>query len=199
MPKAYATILPMDLHPLFVHFPIALLTVYSFFEVIRRFTKGPQWVTVRAVLVIAGTIGAFVSLQTGESAERLFQDSEFRNVLETHAFLATTVTWIYAFLAATYIAGWLERTSRKKVLPKTAETLVTHLWQFVSIIHRSPIPPILAIVGFLGLTVVGGLGAILVYGPDFDPMTSLLYRLLFQGRKPRQLVSKDIAKRGVLR
>lgn len=169
----------MDLHPLFVHFPIALLTLYSFLEVIRRFTKGEHWMKVRAVLVIAGTIGAFVSLSTGEGAERLFGDRTLHDVLEAHAIAANATTWIYAILAVSYLILWMQQTYPHP-------SLFHRIWEktrfgksLVSKIIGTPITPALAVLGFLGLSLTGALGAILVYGPQFDPVTSLVYNLLF--------------------
>jgi hypothetical protein len=55
-----------------------------------------------------------------------------------------------------------------RVIVRIAKTILT-----------TPIAPILAILGFVGLSIVGALGATLVYGPDFDPATSLVNKMLF--------------------
>ena len=172
----------MDLHPLFVHFPIALLTLYSALEVVRRFTKASYWMPLRAVLVVVGTLAAFVTLSTGEGAEELFKENEFRDVLELHSLLATVTTWLYAILAISYLLLWMARhTSFLQLLPKALERPAALLLRIASFIVDTPIAIVLAILGFLGLLLVGSLGAILVYGPAFDPVTSLVYKVLFGG------------------
>ncbi|MEI7477288.1 MAG: DUF2231 domain-containing protein [bacterium] len=57
------------LHPLFVHFPIALLMVYVGFEVISLFKKFKTDKTVfyiKLLMVVFGAIGASISSATGE-------------------------------------------------------------------------------------------------------------------------------------
>jgi uncharacterized membrane protein len=177
--KKKNTLEHMNLHPLFVHFPIALLTVYSIFEVLKHVTKGAQWLHIRAVLVVTGTIGAFISLSTGEQAEHLFNDASMRNVLKMHSLFADSTTWIYAVLAVSYIvhvyASNLVLQKIAKILPKPFAILSTIARKILT----TPLATILAIVGFIGLSFVGALGAILVYGPNFDPMTAFVYTLLF--------------------
>ena len=169
----------MDLHPLFVHFPIALLTLYSFLEVIRRFTKNEHWVQVRAVLVIAGTIGAFVSLSTGKRAEQLFGDRTLHDILEAHAIAANATTWIYAVLAVSYLILWLQQTTTHPPLLQRILGKARLGEPLAAKVLGTPVAPVLAVLGFLGLSLTGALGAMLVYGPQFDPVTSLVYNLLF--------------------
>ncbi|MCA9370782.1 MAG: hypothetical protein KC680_02370 [Candidatus Peregrinibacteria bacterium] len=171
----------MDLHPLFVHFPIALLTLYSLLEVIKVFTKNSHWVTVRAVLVITGAIGAFMSLSTGEGAEHQFHGvGELRRILEVHSLMGVVTTWIYAILAACYVLYWLE--THTALLGSPHEKLAKPVAIARRIAERilgSVLAPMLAALGFLTLGLTGALGAMLVYGPDFDFITQLVYKLLF--------------------
>ncbi len=44
----------------------------------------------------------------------------------------------------------------------------------------SPLVIVLAIAGLVLMTVVGALGASLVYGPEIDPAVSFIYHLLIQ-------------------
>lgn len=172
----------MNIHPLVVHFPIALLCLYSFLEVIKYFTKAPYWTQVRAVLVITGTIGAFASLQTGEIAEELFgatAGSRTHDVLEMHSLFATITTWLYAVLAVSYLLLWLKQNpSVRKLVPQAAVAPLRFVLALAKFILHTPIAPILAVLGFVALGIVGALGATLVYGPDFDPMTSLVNKML---------------------
>ncbi len=160
----------MNIHPLVVHFPIALLTLYSVLEVLRRFTKQDFWKPLRAVLVVAGTVGAFASLQTGEIAEHAYGDG-MRNVLEMHALTANISTYIYGFLAILYVIDALQ--ARGQLKP------YAWLSSIKNTVLNSVIADIGAIIGFALLGLVGALGGILVYGPDADFVTSFVYSMLF--------------------
>lgn len=171
----------MNLHPIFVHFPIALLTLYSALEVTKYAKDSASWKHARAILVFFGTLGAFFSLSTGETAEHLFKDSSLRSVLEMHSFLATITTWVYAVLAVSYLLSWLQEERLFSSLPHALKKPVTSILALANLILGTPLAAALAILGFIGLAFVGALGAILVYGPNFDPMTSFVYALLFGG------------------
>lgn len=64
-----------NLHPLFVHFPIALLFVYTGLRVVpmRRLFPLVAWRQIERVVLLFGVLGAFVALGTGETAEHLFR------------------------------------------------------------------------------------------------------------------------------
>jgi hypothetical protein len=168
----------MDLHPIFVHFPIALLVLYSVLEVIKPLTKSAHWVQIRAVFVIIGTISAFVTLSTGEGAEHLYKNADRLNVLELHSLLANITTYIYAVLAVCYLFLEFE-TILLPHIPQSMQKTALGFKKIFSFILNTPIASIIAIIGFITLSLVGTLGGILVYGPDADPITQLVYRLLF--------------------
>lgn len=169
----------MDLHPLFVHFPVALLTVYAVLETFRRWTPAEGWRTTRAVLVIVGTAFSFISLSTGEAAEHAFGKPELHDVLEMHSLLANVSTWIFAVLAASYVLTNPRVRSTVTRAPAFARRPLEALARVAGSILRTPVSIAAAIVGFACLSLVGALGGILAYGPDFDPITSAVYRLLF--------------------
>lgn len=169
----------MDLHPLFVHFPVALLTVYAALETIRRWTPAEGWRTARAVLVVVGTAFSFVSLSTGESAEHAFGKPELHDVLEMHSLLANVTTWIFAMLAASYLLTNPQVRSTIARAPAFTRRPLEALARIGGNILRTPVSIVASIVGFACLGLVGALGGILAYGPDFDPITNAVYRLMF--------------------
>lgn len=170
----------MNFHPVVVHFPIALLTVYATLELVHRWTTQSFWKPLRAVLVILGTIGAFIALQTGEIAEESYSASPLKPVLELHSTLANLTTIIFAILAGAYVIDLLSEKKfwqRLSFIPKKAESVLTKLSH---IILRTPLNYVLVIVAFVALSLVGALGGILVYGPDMDPVTKVVYWIFFQ-------------------
>lgn len=61
----------MNLHPIFVHFPIAFLTLYSIVVILpfEKYFSKFDWSLVRKVVLIAGVLGAFASIATGEMGQ----------------------------------------------------------------------------------------------------------------------------------
>jgi len=54
----------MDFHPLVIHYPIAFLTTYAIFELLRfkKLLDLPYWLYIKATLLILGEISAVVTL-----------------------------------------------------------------------------------------------------------------------------------------
>ena len=87
-----------NIHPLFVHFPIAFLLLYSLIRILpfERLIPSLSWRHIQQVLLLAGILGAFLSNTTGEIAEHLVRPEEA--LVEMHAFFALASTWIYGLL-----------------------------------------------------------------------------------------------------
>ena len=81
----------MFLHPIVIHFPIALLTVYSILEIIRFKNDDTK-----RVLVILGTLGAYVAALTGPGGEGV-------RILDMHELFAKLTIIIYSLIAISYI------------------------------------------------------------------------------------------------
>ncbi len=94
------------LHPLVVHFPIALLFVAPVFVVIgllRNSAQRSAFLMSAWILMIAGTGAAFVAAFSGEAAARLVRHSaEVTAVLERHEDLAETTRVIFAALTVIF-------------------------------------------------------------------------------------------------
>lgn len=170
-----------NVHPLFVHFPIAFLCLYSVLELLRfhGLQRQSWWFPLKAVLLIVGSISAFVALQTGELAEEAFESTDLMNVVELHSLFATTSTWIYVALTALYAVRWLDLSGSGTRLPQKFLRFWNALVRLEQQLFRAPILIVLAILGITGMTFTGALGAVLVYGPEIDPAVSVLYRLFF--------------------
>ena len=102
-------------HPQVVHFPIALLIVALLFEIISYFWKKESFTLTSLILMILGTIGAFIAMQTGELAADLAKKiTGIGSTLHEHEEMAELVFYLY--LAITIIKAVLMRL-KKDILP----------------------------------------------------------------------------------
>ena len=96
------------LHPLIVHFPIALLLVAPLFIVIGvslRPEKGRVYLFSALILMALGTSAVFVALETGEAAAKLAERTpEINAVLEHHEQLAETTRVVFSVLTVIFAA-----------------------------------------------------------------------------------------------
>ncbi len=94
------------LHPLVIHFPIALLLVSPLFVLLSMVLpkhRGAFAASALAMLVL-GTGGAFIAVETGEAAAELATRSDAINAaIESHATLAETTRNVFAGLTVLYV------------------------------------------------------------------------------------------------
>ena len=167
----------MNIHPIFVHFPIAFLTFYALAELIRfrRLNDTATWLYLKFSFLLIGVAGLFVALQTGDIAKQFHRD--VRQLVSLHETYAQITTIIFALLLCNYILI-IGDSYAKKLLP----TFLYKLWNVVNKIRRvifsTPVVIILALVGLVTLTIAGALGGIIVYGSGLDPVTTFVGKLL---------------------
>lgn len=170
----------MNIHPIAVHFPIALLTVYAILELLSGMSwlRNQPWKTgVKSFLLVVGTVFAFFTLSTGEGAEQTVTDRSLHSLVETHAFFASASTYIFLGLALIYIF----RTARTRLwyvtkVPKVLRTIID--W-YSRAFDRRWFIALVALVGLVAITVTGALGGAIVYGPDVDPIVKAIYNIFF--------------------
>ena len=96
------------LHPLIVHFPIALLVVVPLFVVIGMFAKaerGRSFLITALILMALGTVSTFVATSTGEAAKEPAESKPgVEAVLEQHEDLAETTQVAFSALTLIYAA-----------------------------------------------------------------------------------------------
>jgi len=94
------------MHPLVVHFPIALLLFAAVFVVLAAIVpRRGWWFSVSAlILLIGGTVGAGVAISTGEAARDVVEDGEEEmfDVLQEHEDMAEQVRNVFVVLTAVY-------------------------------------------------------------------------------------------------
>ncbi|MEY4731608.1 MAG: hypothetical protein RL681_554 [Candidatus Parcubacteria bacterium] len=179
----------MDLHPIVVHFPIALFTLYSVMEAFRyrRVTELPWWFPMKALLVILGTLAANSALLTGEMiAEQLKTSNALSSAVAVHEQWAKLTTGIYSILALAYLIVWIERSGvLNRLFPDPAggfrRLFDRRISPVARMFIRSDFAVTLALLGLAAITITGALGGGMVHGPDVDPVARLVYDF-FVGR-----------------
>lgn len=164
-----------DIHPIFVHFPIALLVVYSIIKILPFKKWFPQvtWNYLESILLLIGVLGAFISSSTGEVAEHLTKAN--KNLVEMHSTFAGISTWLYGLLLLGEILVLLTpKLFPKFNLPKTSELVL-----FIQNLLTNPISSkIIAFLGLIAISITGMLGGVIVYGVSADPLAPMLLKLL---------------------
>lgn len=94
------------LHPLIIHFPIALLLIAPAFVLIGAAlapAKGRAYHVAALILMLLGTASVFVALESGEAAGKLAERTpEINAVLERHSGLAETTSYTFAALTTAF-------------------------------------------------------------------------------------------------
>lgn len=172
----------MNLHPIFVHFPVALLTLYAILELLRfkKLTNWQPFFYVKMAMVFFGTLGTLPSLVSGDAIEHQFGVGQARTLVETHAGWAIGSTWIFGLITLFYLITWINRTGALSKI--TQDKIVAPLWKLLTrlsdaVIKRNLVIA-LALIGLLAITITGALGGAIAYGPDIDPAAQFFYNLL---------------------
>lgn len=102
-----------SVHPMIVHFPIALLLVAPLFILIGAILsppKGRPFLISALILLGAGTLSLFFAVPTGEAAARLAIGSdEMLGVLKQHQNLAIETRGVFVLLLVLYSAVLLPK------------------------------------------------------------------------------------------
>ena len=167
----------MDLHPIFVHFPIALLTVYALMEMIsfKKIAQKEYWFYVKFFFLVIGVIGAFAALYTGNLAQHNYaRDSIERQIIRVHQSFAISSTIVFGVLAFAYIISFMQ---------KRFNVAENQIWKLIlkikDVVLNRYISFFLALLGLACISITGALGGSIVYGPDADPFVSFVYHFFF--------------------
>ena len=164
-----------NIHPIFVHFPIAFLMAYSLLVIFpfRRWFPKIAWRHVEMVLLFAGVVAAFAANLTGEVAEHLTRPNQ--KLVETHATFALISLWAYGLI----LAGEILTILSSVVIPKRS---IPVLDSIMSPVHKvltiNFVTKLLAVVGLIAIFITGLLGGVMVYGTSADPLAGLVLKIL---------------------
>jgi uncharacterized membrane protein len=115
-------------HPLIVHFPIALLLVAPVLIILGLFLpKQSRGLLIGAlVMIVLGTIGIYFAVATGEAAGELAERTPgIAGVLERHEELAETARTIFTALTVVFASILFAPSFFKKRLSRKTVTIVS--------------------------------------------------------------------------
>ena len=116
------------LHPLIIHFPIALLLVAPLLVVLGiLFRKPGRGLLIAAlIMMLLGTIGIYLALATGEAAGELAERTPgVAAVLERHEELAQTARAMFTALTIVFAAILFAPAFFKKVLSRKSTAAIS--------------------------------------------------------------------------
>lgn len=165
---------PWDsLHPLVIHFPIALLLIAPLFIVIGAIMKpekGRPYLLAALVLMALGTAGTWVAVSTGEAAGEIAERSEQINAaIQQHEHLAELTRTV--FTALTAALGVILLIPR--FMKTTATRVFTTALPIVLLVAYGAGSVLLANTAHQGGRLVHQLGITALMPPDSGPVAAL--------------------------
>lgn len=144
------------LHPLVVHFPIALLLVAPLFVVLGLLPRVGRGFSLAALaLLVLGTLASYVAVATGEAACGLaVRTPEINAVIEAHEELAEASRTIYTLITLAYALVVIGGPYLSRKLPKAVPVVA----QIVCLVAMLAGGIVLANAGHLGGRLVHDLG-----------------------------------------
>jgi uncharacterized membrane protein len=174
----------MNIHPLFVHFPIGILSTYALLEIsywLFPFVRRQAWVQhTKIFLVIFGALWFLPTAGTGDIASEIITKKPDTNkIIEMHEHFAGISMVIFMGIAACHLL--ILGVKHQAQLPRILAKILIFFARFEPTarkITESPLVAILAGIGLIAITITGALGAAITYGSDTDFIVTYIYRLL---------------------
>ncbi|MBI2673834.1 MAG: hypothetical protein HYX23_00960 [Candidatus Zambryskibacteria bacterium] len=160
----------MDLHPLVIHYPIAFLTTYVVFELvrIRKILALPYWFHIKMTLVVIGELGAIATVITAQFSTELRGGNM---LVDRYKLFIIITALIFGMLAFAYVFKFTDPNSDQSGQSRALTT-----W-FHFILKPFVLIP-LVITGLFFIIVSGGLFGATIYGTHFDPFLAPIFKLL---------------------
>ena len=101
-----------QLHPFFVHFPIALICLIGIIELLRLFTKQiPSFISL--IILFLSTIMSFLAVQSGELAKKSISNKKLLKIIEEHETFGDIVMWYSIILLIVWLYLFLKKHDNK--------------------------------------------------------------------------------------
>jgi uncharacterized membrane protein len=164
----------MNLHPIIVHFPIALLVLYTSLEVVSFFKKSraEKLSFTKIFLLVVGIVWTFFALQSGEVAQDLLWKSD---LIHQHEEFAEMTYKTYLIILLIYII------TRETVLIKFKNPILSKISTFVAYLKTYGVVVLLSVIWLVLLTIVWALWGAISHGPAVDPIVQYIYTLVMWG------------------
>lgn len=164
----------MNIHPILVHFPIALLALYVVFECIRfrQLNAAPAWFYLKATFLFLGGLGALAAAVTGDFGKRLYPAA--RAIIRTHESFAYITIAIFGILALIYMGTFIDSLWGNRLRASSYASAWDSIMNIEKKLFDARILIPLAVIGLCALMVTGALGGSVVYGVNSDPFTVLV-------------------------
>jgi uncharacterized membrane protein len=165
-----------NIHPIFVHFPIALLFLYSLIKIFpfKKWFPKVSWKHIEILLLVVGVLGAFTADYTGGIAKHLLKPAPNRQLLEIHSLFAEISSVIYSAI----LLGEMLYFFTPWINTKLKSVQINSLLLFIQDILTSPlVSNVLAILGLVAISITGLLGGAIVYGISADPFAVIVLHL----------------------
>lgn len=172
-------------HLLLVHFPIALLSLYAFLEMLslsKYLRKKESLEVTKGILLVTGVVSGFLSETTGEMIEDIINrnDMHLRATLDLHQTFASITVAIFLVLAISYLISFMEnmpQVRNSKIYTLIRSKIPAFLLSFIFLFEKTAVRIILASAGFLSVMMTGALGGILANSCSIDPVTVLVCKV----------------------
>jgi hypothetical protein len=164
-----------DIHPIVVHFPIALLFLYSVIKILPldKWLPRVSWRDIERFLLFIGVIGAFIARTTGEM---IGGDAPSGNkLLEMHELFASITLWLYGIL----LVGEIFAIFNGSFIAKLNIAPLSKIGNLIEkIICNKYLSILIAILALVSITVTGMLGGVMVHGLSADPFAPMVLNML---------------------
>ncbi len=167
----YKVPMPYNIHPIFVHFPIAFLVFYSAVKILpfERWFPKVAWRHIELALLLVGVVGALIADSTGDLAEELTQPD--RALVNMHATFAVTASWVYGVLLLGEFLAVLNVSVMDRLVSPGVKTISV---KTEKVLTHSLLSKVLALLGLFTISLTGLLGGVMVYGTSADPFAQVV-------------------------
>jgi uncharacterized membrane protein len=165
-------LLPTELHPIVVHFPIALLVTSVAMDLLAVLLRRWNIADVGTWLLGFGVIAALLAGLTGNISEHTAHTQLAGSLIEQHSHLAFATGAVFAVLFAVRVVALLPRIllGLRSIAPTMGNNLSNQLRSLIPVVFAAPPARLLiglyllaSIGGLVLLTITGYLGGTMVY------------------------------------